>query len=163
MLSSLRRQRAAGRQRSALPVSSVDDFEPYEGMLVTFPQDAGHLGVLQLRPLWRDRADVRSAPHADGRVRAGLAEADRRPPRPILLNRITLDDGRTSQNPDPGHPSERRRVRPRQPVPRRRHGRQRDRRDGLRLRPVPDPADAGRRLHARQSADQLRPTTSAAA
>ena len=31
-----------------LPVTSLDDFERYEGMLVRFPQASGHCGILQL-------------------------------------------------------------------------------------------------------------------
>ena len=35
----------------SLPVTSVDDFEPYEGMYVDVPASTGHRGVLQLRPI----------------------------------------------------------------------------------------------------------------
>ncbi len=68
------------------------------------------------------------------------------------LDRITLDDGRTNQNPDPA-------IHPNggvfdldQSLPRWRHGRQRDRRAGLRVRSVPDPAHPGSRLHEHQPA-----------
>ena len=78
------------------------------------------------------------------------------------LGRITLDDGRSAQNPDPAIHPERRDLRPRQSVPRRRHGGERDRRAGLRLRPVPDPADPGSRLQPSPTRARTGRRTSAA-
>ena len=88
----------------ALPVTSVDDFEAYEGMRVTFPQalviaeyfNFDRFGeiVLSSERLLTPTAEFE--PGADA-IQAA-AEA--------LLDRITLDDGRTSQNPDPAiHPN----------------------------------------------------------
>ena len=69
-------------------------------MLVTIAQTLSIGRVLQLRPLQRDRPDRRAPVPADRGARAGLtaaaalAESNAR-------RRITLDDGRNSQNPDP--------------------------------------------------------------
>jgi predicted extracellular nuclease len=88
----------------ALPVTSLDDFEPYEGMYVTFPQDLviseyfnydryGEIVLTSERHL-TPTAYVEPGPDAI----AAAAE--------FLLDRITLDDGRTYQNPDPAiHPN----------------------------------------------------------
>ncbi len=88
-----------------LPVSDVADFEPFEGMLVTFPQELtiseyynfdryGEI-VLTLGRQYQPTALFNpGSPEA-----AQLAQDN-------LLSRITLDDGRTSQNPDPAfHPN----------------------------------------------------------
>ena len=88
----------------ALPVTSVDDFEAFEGMRVTFPQplviaeyfNFDRFGEIVLSSERRltPTAEVEPGPDA---IQAA-AEA--------LLDRITLDDGRTSQNPDPAiHPN----------------------------------------------------------
>ncbi len=88
----------------SLPVAAVDDFERYEGMYVTFPQalviseyfNFDRFGEIVLT------TDRRLTPTAE--VEPGpasvLAAED------FLLNKITLDDGRTNQNPDPAiHPN----------------------------------------------------------
>ena len=88
----------------SLPVSSLSDFEPFESMLVTFPQDLviseyfnydryGEIVLTSIRQV-TPTALVEPGP-------AATALADE-----YLLDRITLDDGRTSQNPDPAiHPN----------------------------------------------------------
>jgi len=87
-----------------LPVASLDAFEPYEGMRVTFPQplyiseffDFDRYGEIVLT------SNVQYTPTAvvePGAAATALAAAN-------ALDRITLDDGRTSQNPDPAiHPN----------------------------------------------------------
>jgi uncharacterized protein len=89
----------------SLPVSDVNDFEAYEGMAVTFPQalviseffNFDRFGEIVLT------TDVRFQPTAvfePGSTQVSDAMAD------YLLNRITLDDGRSNQNPDPAiHPN----------------------------------------------------------
>jgi predicted extracellular nuclease len=88
----------------ALPVASEDDFEAFEGMRVTFPQplviaeyfNFDRFGEIVLRSerLLTPTAEFEPGPDAV----AAAADA--------LLDRITLDDGRTSQNPDPAiHPN----------------------------------------------------------
>lgn len=89
----------------SLPVTSLDDFEPYEGMLVTFSQmlyiseyfDFDRYGEIVLTP---ERQYQPTAVYEPGSPEAAaLAQAN-------LLSRITLDDGRTTQNPDPAiHPN----------------------------------------------------------
>lgn len=88
----------------SLPVSSLDDFEAFEGMSVTFPQALviseyfnfdrfGEIALTSQRNL-TPTAEVEPGPDA-------IAEAEA-----YLLDRITLDDGRTAQNPDPAiHPN----------------------------------------------------------
>jgi predicted extracellular nuclease len=89
----------------ALPVTSLGAFEPYEGMLVTFPQ------VLYLAEsfnfdrygeiiLTTTRQSQPTALYAPGSPEAAqLAQSN-------LLGRITLDDGRSLENPDPAlHPN----------------------------------------------------------
>ena len=88
-----------------LPVSSLSDWEPREGMLVTFPQrlsiseyfNFGRFGEIVLTS---GRQFQPTALHEPGSPQgAALAEAN-------LLGRVTLDDGRNSQNPDPAiHPN----------------------------------------------------------
>ncbi|MDZ7708351.1 MAG: hypothetical protein U5J97_10780 [Trueperaceae bacterium] len=98
----------------ALPLESLDALEAFEGMVVTFPQelfiaeffDFDRFGEIVLAaPLdvspaasgrhYQPTSYVTSEPNALGRAR-----------RPIALNRITLDDGRTTQNPEaPRHPN----------------------------------------------------------
>ena len=88
----------------SLPVSSIDDFEPYEGMYVTFPQalviteyfNFDRFGeiILSSERLLQPTAVVEPGSAAND---AAAANA---------LDGITLDDGRTSQNPDPAiHPN----------------------------------------------------------
>lgn len=87
-----------------LPVTSVGDFEAYEGMLVTFPQQLviseyfnfdrfGEIVLTSQRHL-TPTAEFEPGPDA-------IAAAQR-----FSLDRITLDDGRSAQNPDPAiHPN----------------------------------------------------------
>lgn len=89
----------------SLPVTSVDDFERYEGMAVTFPQtlviseyfNFDRFGEIVLST---DRQYQPTAVFEPGSVdAANLAQAN-------LLSRIKLDDGRGNQNPDPAiHPN----------------------------------------------------------
>ncbi|MFO7682254.1 MAG: ExeM/NucH family extracellular endonuclease, partial [Chloroflexota bacterium] len=88
----------------SLPVTSVDAFEAYEGMLVTFPQalviseyfNFDRFGEIVLTSERRLTPTAQFEPGPD----AIQAAQD------FLLNKITLDDGRTSQNPDPAiHPN----------------------------------------------------------
>jgi predicted extracellular nuclease len=88
----------------SLPVARVGDFEAYEGMRVTFPQalvisdyfnfdQFGEIILTSTRHL-TPTAEFEPGPDA-------IAAADA-----FLLDRITLDDGRTNQNPDPAiHPN----------------------------------------------------------
>jgi uncharacterized protein len=88
-----------------LPVSSLDDFERFEGMLVTFPQvlyiseyfNFDRFGEIVLTTERHFQPTAIFEPgSADA---ANLATAN-------TLSRITLDDGRSSQNPDPAiHPN----------------------------------------------------------
>ena len=87
----------------SLPVVSADDFEAYEGMLVTFPQDLviseyfnyGRFGELVLTD---ERQFTPTAVVEPGAPAIALAAEQ-------ALGRITLDDGRSAQNPDPArHP-----------------------------------------------------------
>ncbi|RPI83476.1 MAG: ExeM/NucH family extracellular endonuclease, partial [Chloroflexi bacterium] len=89
----------------SLPVASLDDFEPYEGMLVTFPQSLviaeyfnyDRFGEIVLTS---ERHLTPSAEFEPGSPELAQAVQD------FLLDRITLDDGRTNQNPDPAiHPN----------------------------------------------------------
>jgi predicted extracellular nuclease len=88
----------------SLPVTSVDDFEKYEGMAVTFPQalyiseffNFDRFGEIVLTT---DRRFQPTATFEPGSSAVTQAMQD------FLLNRITLDDGRGNQNPDPAiHP-----------------------------------------------------------
>jgi predicted extracellular nuclease len=89
----------------SLPVTNLDDFEPYEGMLVTFPQtlyiseyfNFDRYGEIVLTS---DRLYQPTAIYDPGTPeQAALAQAN-------TLSRITLDDGRSTQNPDPAiHPN----------------------------------------------------------
>ncbi|NLG99970.1 MAG: ExeM/NucH family extracellular endonuclease [Chloroflexi bacterium] len=89
----------------ALPVNSIDDFEAYEGMLVTFPQELviaeyfnyDRYGEIVLTSR---RHTTPTALYEPGSPEAYQAMQD------YLLDSITLDDGRTPQNPDPAiHPN----------------------------------------------------------
>jgi hypothetical protein len=88
----------------SLPVTSLDDFEPYEGMFVTFPQplviseyfNFDRFGEILLTS---ERHLTPTAEFEPGADAVAAAQA-------FLLDRITLDDGRTIQNPDPAiHPN----------------------------------------------------------
>ena len=89
----------------SLPVASLDDFEPYEGMLVTFPQalviseyfNFDRYGEIVLTS---ERLYQPTSIYEPGSPeQASLVQAN-------LLDRITLDDGRSTQNPDPAiHPN----------------------------------------------------------
>jgi uncharacterized protein len=88
-----------------LPVSTIDDLEPYEGMSVVLPGPVyiseyfnfDRYGEIVLTT---DRQFQPTAVYEPGSPEAAaLALAN-------SLSRITLDDGRTSQNPDPAiHPN----------------------------------------------------------
>ena len=88
-----------------LPVTSLDDFERYEGMRVTFPQSLfiseyfnfDRFGEIVLTT---DRQFQPTAIFEPGSPEAAQRAQDNR------LSRITLDDGRSAQNPDPAiHPN----------------------------------------------------------
>ncbi len=88
----------------SLPVTSVDDFEASEGMRVTFAQplviadyaNFDRFGEILLRSERRLTPTAEFEPGPDA-IAAAQAAA---------LDRITLDDGRTTQNPDPAiHPN----------------------------------------------------------
>jgi predicted extracellular nuclease len=93
-----------------LPVAIIDDFEPFEGMFVRFPQPLvisefssfdrfGEI-VLAIPATGQTRPYQPTAVAAPGSAAAAdLAALNPR-------SRITLDDGRTTQNPDPAiHPN----------------------------------------------------------
>ncbi len=89
----------------SFPVGDVNEFEAYESMLVTFPQDLyiseyfnfdryGEIVLTSHRHLTPTALFEPGSPE-----QATMAEF-------YLLDRITLDDGRTAQNPDPAiHPN----------------------------------------------------------
>lgn len=88
----------------SLPVTSVDAFEAYEGMLVAFPQalyiseyfNFDRFGEIVLT------SERHLAPTAEFEPGAAALQAAAG----FLLDRITLDDGRLTQNPDPAiHPN----------------------------------------------------------
>lgn len=93
-----------------LPVSSVDDFEAYEGMLTTFPQalmiseyyNFDRYGEIVLaQPLSGEPRPMTPTTVEEPGSAPYLARLDAN-----MRSRITLDDGRTSQNPDPAyHPN----------------------------------------------------------
>jgi predicted extracellular nuclease len=89
----------------SLPVTAEGDFERVEGMLVTFPQpltiseyfNFDRFGEIVLTT---DRRFQPTAQFEPGSPDVAQAMQD------FLLNRITLDDGRGNQNPDPAiHPN----------------------------------------------------------
>ena len=110
--------------QAALPVAALSDWEPREGMLVTFPQVADHRAstststastrscsragrqITSRRPSYEPGSAEAAALAAGERARPDHAR--RRPQRP---------------EPGPGAPPGRRGLRPRQPLPRRRHAR----------------------------------------
>ena len=83
-----------------LPVSSADQWERYEGMLVTFPQalvvdetyNLGRYGELALSPEARLMTSTQVARPGAAALAVEAANA---------LNKIVLDDGLNIQNPDP--------------------------------------------------------------
>jgi hypothetical protein len=87
-----------------LPATDLDDYEAYEGMLVTFPQDLviseyfnfdryGEIVLTSNRHLTPTAEYEPGSPEITAAVES------------YLLDRIVLDDGRTGQNPDPAlHP-----------------------------------------------------------
>jgi len=89
----------------SLPVTSMDAFESYEGMLVTFPQELiiseyfnydryGEIVLTSTRHM------TPTALYEPGSLEAAAAAQE------FLLDKITLDDGRSQQNPDPAiHPN----------------------------------------------------------
>ncbi len=88
----------------ALPVASLDAFERVEGMRVRFPQalviaeyfNFDRFGEIVLSSERRYQPTARVEP---GTAAIALAQAN-------ALDQITLDDGRTDQNPDPArHPN----------------------------------------------------------
>lgn len=88
----------------SLPVTSVTDLEAYEGMLVTFPQNLfiseffnfDRFGEIVLTSQRHLTPTAQYEPGADAMWAA----------QQFLLDKITLDDGRSNQNPDPAiHPN----------------------------------------------------------
>jgi len=88
----------------SLPVTAVTDFEAYEGMLVTFPQalvisEYFNFDRFNEIVLTSERHLTPTAEFDPASPQATQAAAD------FLLDKITLDDGRSNQNPDPAiHP-----------------------------------------------------------
>lgn len=89
----------------SLPVASVDDFEAYEGMLVTFLQDLyiseyfnfDRYGEIVLTSTRHLTPTAQYEPGSQEVFDAMQA---------YILDRILVDDGRTTQNPDPAsHPN----------------------------------------------------------
>jgi uncharacterized protein len=96
---------AVSATQAALPVSDLSDWEPREGMLVTFPQSLAigeyfDFDRFNEIVLTAGRQFQPTAVHEPGSAEAAaLAEAN-------VLGRLTLDDGRNAQNPDPAiHPN----------------------------------------------------------
>ncbi|MBN1429196.1 MAG: ExeM/NucH family extracellular endonuclease [Anaerolineae bacterium] len=89
----------------SLPVTSLDDFEPYEGMLVVFPQPLSISEYFEFDRygeivLTAGRQYQPTSLFEPGSPEAAQLAQDN------LLGRITLDDGRSVQNPDPArHPN----------------------------------------------------------
>jgi predicted extracellular nuclease len=89
----------------SLPLTNVDDFEAFEGMYVTFPQDLViseyfNFDRFNETVLTSERHLTPTAEFEPGSPEQQQAVQD------FLLDRITLDDGRTNQNPDPAiHPN----------------------------------------------------------
>ena len=93
-----------------LPVSSTDDFEPFEGMYVRFPQPL----VISEYSNFDRFGEIILAMPATGQTRPYQPTAVEEPGSAAVADlaalnarsRITLDDGRTTQNPDPAiHPN----------------------------------------------------------
>ncbi|HAV77211.1 MAG TPA: hypothetical protein DCX53_07645 [Anaerolineae bacterium] len=89
----------------SLPVATVDAFEAYEGMYVTFPQalvisEYFNFDRFNEIVLTSERHLTPTAEFEPGSPQQMQAVQD------FLLDKITLDDGRTSQNSDPAiHPN----------------------------------------------------------
>lgn len=89
----------------SLPVTAVTDFEAYEGMLVTFPQalviaEYFNFDRFNETVLTSERHLTPTAEFEPGSPGVTQAVQD------FLLDKITLDDGRSNQNPDPAiHPN----------------------------------------------------------
>ncbi len=98
-------QKTVAPTEVSFPLTDVTDFEKYEGMLVTFPQDLiiseyfnfdryGEIVLTSTRHM------TPTALYEPGSTEQAAALQD------YLLDRITLDDGRSAQNPDPAiHPN----------------------------------------------------------
>lgn len=88
----------------SLPVTSVEALEAYEGMLVNFPQDlyiAEYFNFDRFNEIVLT-SERRLTPTAQFEPGPDAIQAAQ----DFLLDRITLDDGRTTQNPDPAlHPN----------------------------------------------------------
>jgi predicted extracellular nuclease len=88
----------------SLPVTTVTDFEAYEGMLVTFPQalvisEYFNFDRFNETVLTSERHLTPTAEFEPGAPAIQAAQD-------FLLDKITLDDGRGNQNPDPAiHPN----------------------------------------------------------
>jgi len=89
----------------SLPVTSLDDFERYEGMAVTFPQilyiseyfNFDRFGEVLLTADRQFQPTAIYEPGSSDAANLALANS---------LSRITLDDGRSTENPDPAiHPN----------------------------------------------------------
>jgi len=89
----------------SLPVATLDDFEAYEGMYVTFPQplviseyfNFDRFGEIVLTDARHFQPTAVFEPGSADAANLAVANS---------LARITLDDGRTNQNPDPAlHPN----------------------------------------------------------
>jgi predicted extracellular nuclease len=89
----------------SLPVSAVTDFEPFEGMRVTFPQalvisEYFNFDRFNEIVLTSERHLTPTAEFEPGSPQVTQAVQD------FLLDKITLDDGRSTSNPDPAiHPN----------------------------------------------------------
>jgi uncharacterized protein len=89
----------------SLPLTAISDYEAYEGMLLTFPQTLYFVEYYNFDQygeivLATGRQYTSTAMYEPGSPEAAQLTQNN------LLNRITLDDGRTSQNPDPAmHPN----------------------------------------------------------
>jgi len=88
----------------SLPMATVNDFEAYEGMLVTFPQalvisEYFNFDRFNETVLTSERHLTPTAEFEPGAPAIQAAQD-------FLLDKITLDDGRGNQNPDPAiHPN----------------------------------------------------------
>ncbi len=130
----------------ALPVNAVSDFEAYEGMLVTFPQalviseyfNFDRFGEIVLTS---ERHLTPTAEFEPGSPDASTGDTG------LSARQDHARRWAYKSEPRPCHPSEWRRLRPDQFVPRRRHGYKCDRCHGLCLWPLPHSAYAGRGLH----------------
>jgi predicted extracellular nuclease len=89
----------------SMPVAQLDDFEAYEGMYVTFPQTLFIAEFFNFDRFGEIVLTTERQFQATATYEPGSAEAANL----IVANslaRITLDDGRTNQNPDPAiHPN----------------------------------------------------------